>query len=107
MPVADCQFVWKNGAILPWAEATVHVSCHGLHYGTGVFEGIRCHETCTGPAVFRLGTHLDGWLASATIYGMEWPYALADLSRGVLEVIEINHFRNCYVRPIAFLVPTR
>jgi branched-chain amino acid aminotransferase len=102
MALSDCRFVWKNGTIVPWAEATVHVSCHGLHYGTGVFEGIRCYETRTGPAVFRLGAHLDRWLASARVYGMLWPYALQDLERAVVQVIEANRFLNCYVRPIAF-----
>jgi branched-chain amino acid aminotransferase len=100
--LAECKFVWKNGVMVPWKEATVHVSCHGLHYGTGVFEGIRCYDTSQGPAVFRLGAHLDRWFASARIYGMEWRYARQDLVRAVLEVIRANGFRECYVRPIAF-----
>ncbi len=102
MALSDCRFVWKNRAIVPWAEATVHVSCHGLHYGTGVCEEIRCYETRTGPAVFRLGAHLDRWLASAKVYGIRRPYALQDLGRAVVQVIQANRFHNCYVRPIAF-----
>lgn len=102
MTLSDCKFVWKNGAIVPWAEATVHVSCHGLHYGTGVFEGIRCYETALGPAVFRLGSHLERWFASAKVYAMEWNFSLQDLGRAVVQVIEANAFRDCYVRPIAF-----
>jgi branched-chain amino acid aminotransferase len=102
MPLADCKFVWKNGKIVPWAEATFHVSSHGLHYGTGVFEGIRCYDTPSGPAVFRLGTHIDRCFTSARIYGLSWPYNRHDLSHAVLEVIRANHFRDCYIRPIAF-----
>jgi len=102
MPLTDCKFVWRNGKIVPWQQATVHVSCHGLHYGTGVFEGVRCYDTPSGPAVFRLGTHLDRWFASARTYGMAWPYSRHDLARAVLEVIRANQFRECYIRPIAF-----
>jgi branched-chain amino acid aminotransferase len=102
MPLTDCKFVWKNGKIVPWAEATVHVSCHGLHYGTGVFEGIRCYETAGGPAVFRLGAHIDRWFGSARVYGLAWPYSRHDLAHAVLDVIRANQFRECYVRPIAF-----
>jgi branched-chain amino acid aminotransferase len=102
MPLTDCKFVWKNGKIIPWAEATVHVSCHGLHYGTGVFEGIRCYETPGGLAVFRLGAHIDRWFASARVYGLAWPYSRHDLAQAVLDVIRANQFRECYIRPIAF-----
>jgi branched-chain amino acid aminotransferase len=102
MSLADCKFVWKNGKIVPWQEATVHVSCHGLHYGTGVFEGVRCYDTPSGPAVFRLGSHLDRWFASARTYGMAWPCSRHDLARAVLEVIRVNQFRDCHIRPIAF-----
>jgi branched-chain amino acid aminotransferase len=102
MPLTDCKFVWRNGKIVPWEEATVHVSCHGLHYGTGVFEGIRCYNTPLGPAVFRLGSHLDRWFASARVYGMAWSYSRHDLARAVLDVIRANGFHACYIRPIAF-----
>jgi branched-chain amino acid aminotransferase len=102
MPLTDCKFVWKNGNIIPWGEATVHVSCHGLHYGTGVFEGIRCYDTVSGPAVFRLGCHIERWFASARLYGMVWPYSRQELTNAVLDVIRVNQFRACYIRPIAF-----
>ena len=95
MPLTDCKFVWKNGRIISWTEATIHVSCHGLHYGTGVFEGIRCYETPGGPAVFRLGAHIDRWFSSARIYGLAWPYSRHDLAHAVLEVIRANRFRQC------------
>lgn len=102
MPLTDCKFVWKNGAIVPWEQATVHVSSHGLHYGTGVFEGIRCYETPQGPAVFRLADHIDRWQASAQVYGIEFAYTRQQLARAVLEVVRANAFRDCYIRPIAF-----
>jgi branched-chain amino acid aminotransferase len=102
MPLTDCKFVWKNGAIVHWADATVHVSSHAVHYGTGVFEGIRCYETPHGPAVFRLGAHIDRWFRSAQVYGMEFPYSRQELGRAALQVIRANGFHDCYIRPIAF-----
>jgi branched-chain amino acid aminotransferase len=102
MPLADGKFIWRNGKIVPWAEATVHVSCHGLHYGTGVSEAMRSYDTPCGPAVFRLGTHLDRWFASARIYGMTWPYSRTDLKNAVVEVVRANRFRDCHIRAIAF-----
>jgi branched-chain amino acid aminotransferase len=102
MALNDCKFVWKNGKIVPWNAATIHISCHGLHYGTGVFEGMRCYETPSGPAVFRLGAHMDRWFASARIYGIAWPYSRHDLAQAVLEVLRVNQFGSCYIRPIAF-----
>jgi len=95
-------FVWKNGKIVPWQQATVHVSCHGLHYGTGVFEGIRCYNTPSGPALFRLGSHIDRWFLSAQTYGLCLPYSRQDLMRATLELVRANGFSNCYIRPIAF-----
>jgi branched-chain amino acid aminotransferase len=91
-----------NGSLVPWANATVHVSAHGLHYGTGVFEGIRCYPTSAGPAVFRLDAHLDRLYASAAVYGIEIPYSQHDLSQAVCETIASNQFASCYVRPICF-----
>jgi branched-chain amino acid aminotransferase len=102
MPLTDCKFVWKNGAIVPWEQATVHVSSHALHYGTGVFEGVRCYETPRGPAVFRLGSHFDRWFRSAQVYGMEFSFTRQELGRAVLEVVRANGFHDCYIRPIAF-----
>jgi branched-chain amino acid aminotransferase len=102
MALSDCKLVWKNGKIVPWEQATFHVSCHGLHYGTGVFEGIRCYDTPAGPAVFRLDSHIDRWFASARLYGMAWPYSRQGLTQAVLDVVRANEFRACYIRPIAF-----
>jgi branched-chain amino acid aminotransferase len=102
MSLIDCKFVWRNGKIIPWAEAMVHISSHGLHYGTGVFEGMRCYDTPAGPAVFRLGAHIDRWFASAGVYGLAWPYNRHDLANAVVDLIRANQFRECYIRPIAF-----
>ena len=96
------KWVWMNGDLVRWADATVHVSAHGLHYGSGVFEGIRCYETADGPAVFRLDTHLDRLYSSAAVYGLEIPYTREELAQATCEVIATNGFTSCYVRPICF-----
>jgi branched-chain amino acid aminotransferase len=102
MAFEQSKWVWMNGEMIPWHSATVHVSAHGLHYGSGVFEGIRCYETEDGPAVFRLNDHLARLFASAAVYEMEIPFSETELSRAACEVIERNEFKSCYVRPICF-----
>ena len=97
------QWIWKNGKVIPWADATVHVSAHGLHYGSGVFEGIRCYETESGPAVFRLPEHLERFFTSAAVYGIVIPYSRDQLTDAITELIGANEMTSCYVRPIAFL----
>jgi branched-chain amino acid aminotransferase len=101
MSFSDCRWVWKNGSLVGWQDATVHVSSHGLHFGTGVFEGIRCYRTESGPAVFRLSEHLDRLFASAAVYGMKIPYSKQELASAITEVVRANEFEACYVRPIA------
>jgi branched-chain amino acid aminotransferase len=103
MAFDGAKLVWHNGRMVPWAEATIHVSAHGLHYGTGVFEGIRAYTTERGPAVFRLHEHLDRLLASAKAYSMPLPYSREQLCAAILEVIRANQLSDCYVRPIACL----
>ena len=95
-------WVWMDGTIVPWADATVHVSTHALHYGTGVFEGIRCYETPQGPAIFRLDAHLDRLFASAGVHGIEIPFGKAELTAGICELVRKNSFQSCYLRPICF-----
>src|SRR6267378_908742 len=92
-----------DGRVIPWHNATTHVSAHALHYGSGVFEGMRCYETTDGPAVFRLDAHLDRLYASAEIYGITIPYTREELTSGVDEIVRLNNFRSCYVRPICYL----
>ena len=94
--------IWHNGAIKPWADATVHVMAHGLHYGSSVFEGIRSYRTSGGQAIFRLGDHLRRLYASAKIYDMPVPYDLDTLTQGCLDVVRTNALEKAYLRPIAY-----
>ena len=103
MSFENIKWIWKNGDIIPWADATVHVSAHGLHYGSGVFEGIRCYETEAGPAIFRLDDHLERFYSSAAVYDFKIPYSSEELSDAICQLISVNEFKNCYIRPICFL----
>jgi len=94
--------IWMNGEFVDWADAKVHVGVHGLHYGTGVFEGIRCYETDQGPAVFRLREHLGRLANSAQLLHMELPFSVDDLRTATHELIGRNGLPECYVRPFAF-----
>ncbi len=91
-----------NGAVIPWSAATTHVSSHALHYGSGVFEGIRCYETEDGPALFRLDAHLQRLYASAAVYGLEIPYTQNELAAAILELVRKNGFDSCYIRPLCY-----
>jgi branched-chain amino acid aminotransferase len=94
--------IWFNGQLVPWHDANVHVLAHGLHYGTGVFEGMRSYETTEGAAVFRLEAHLERLFQSAAVYELEIPYARQVLADATLEVVRVNALGNAYLRPIAF-----
>jgi branched-chain amino acid aminotransferase len=94
--------IWMNGELVDWADAKVHVGSHGLHYGSGVFEGIRCYETDAGPAVFRLTDHLNRLHQSAQLLHMELPYSVEELRTATHELIAVNGLSECYLRPIAF-----
>ena len=94
--------IWMNGELVDWADAKVHVGAHGLHYGSGVFEGIRCYETDAGPAVFRLTPHLERLHQSAQLLHMELPYSVEELRLATHELIAVNGLSECYLRPIAF-----
>ena len=98
----ETETIWMNGEFIDWADAKVHVGVHGLHYGTGVFEGIRCYETPQGPAVFRLREHLQRLDNSARLLHMELPYSVDDLRTAMHELIGRNGLAECYVRPFAF-----
>ena len=95
--------IWMNGELVDWADAKIHVATHGLHYGTGVFEGVRCYETERGPAVFRLRDHNKRLVESAKLLYMELPYSLDELDAAVLDTISANGLNECYIRPIAFV----
>jgi branched-chain amino acid aminotransferase len=94
--------VWMNGELVDWADAKVHVGVHGLHYGSGVFEGIRCYETEKGPAVFRLQDHLKRLDDSARVLFMDLPYSVAELRKATHELVAANGIATCYIRPVAF-----
>ncbi|AXK71316.1 branched-chain amino acid transaminase [Lysobacter sp. TY2-98] len=96
------EWIWHNGAIKPWADATTHVMSHALHYGSSVFEGIRCYETPNGPAIFRLTDHNRRLFASARIYDMELPYSLDEINAACREVILRNGLTRAYLRPLAY-----
>lgn len=96
------KYLWMNGEVKPWAEGTLHLATHALHYGSGVFEGIRCYETQEGPAIFRLRPHLARFYTSAELYHMRLPYAPAELEAAMGELITRNGFTDCYIRPIAY-----
>jgi len=98
----ETETIWMNGEFVDWADAKVHVGVHGLHYGTGVFEGIRCYETDQGPAVFRLRDHLGRLSDSAQLLHMELPFSVDDLRAATHELIGRNGLPECYVRPFAF-----
>jgi branched-chain amino acid aminotransferase len=94
--------LWMNGEFKPWDEGRIHVSTHALHYGSGVFEGIRCYDTDHGPAIFRLKEHLDRFYASGIPYKMKIPYTAQQLEDATKELIARNGFTDCYIRPVAF-----
>ena len=96
------EHIWHNGSIKPWAEATVHVMAHGLHYGSSVFEGIRSYATPDGQAIFRLTDHLKRLYASAKIYDMYMPYDVPTLAQACRDVITANGLEKAYLRPIAY-----
>jgi branched-chain amino acid aminotransferase len=98
----ETERIWFNGELVDWADARVHVGSHGLHYGTGVFEGIRCYSTPKGPAVFRLREHLDRLDASARLIYMTLPYSVEELRSATHELLTANGLDECYIRPIAF-----
>jgi branched-chain amino acid aminotransferase len=100
--VEKAELIWKNGEFVPWDEANVHVLTHGLHYGTGVFEGIRCYDTEIGPAIFRHQDHLDRLAKSAELYYLPLNHDLEEIREATKELIRRNGLRSCYIRPLAF-----
>jgi branched-chain amino acid aminotransferase len=102
MSFNQSKWVWRNGEIIRWEDATTHVSTHALHYGSGVFEGIRCYATDAGPAVFRLDAHLDRFYASADVYGLEIPYDRLELTHAIEELVRMHEFESCYLRPLCY-----
>ena len=102
MTRAELRYVWMNGSLVEWDQAQVHSSAHGLHYGTGVFEGTRSYQTDGGPALFRLDSHLKRLFASAGAYEMTIPYSIDDLALATIEVARSNQLTNAYIRHLCF-----
>jgi branched-chain amino acid aminotransferase len=98
----DVETIWMDGEFVPWEDADIHVLSHGLHYGTGVFEGARCYDTEEGPALFRWDEHLDRLFDSAKTYDLEIGYSREELTEATLELVRSQGFESCYIRPIAF-----
>jgi branched-chain amino acid aminotransferase len=101
-PFAGIRWIWMNGRLIEFEKATIHVMTHGLHYGSGVFEGIRCYNTRQGSGVFRLPEHLERLYLSAKVYRMELPLPSGDLSEAILETIRANELEACYIRPVVY-----
>lgn len=102
MALAKSKFIWMNGKFVRWDDAKIHILSHVIHYGSSVFEGIRCYKTPKGPAVFRLKEHMDRLFNSAKIYRMEIPYTKQKVTRVCLETIEKNEMNECYIRPVVY-----
>jgi branched-chain amino acid aminotransferase len=102
MPITKVEKIWMNGSLVNWDDAKIHVLTHALHYGTGVFEGIRCYNTKKGPAVFRLKEHMERLHDSAEIYFKKVPYTVDELCKATKELIKANKMDSCYIRPIVY-----
>jgi branched-chain amino acid aminotransferase len=94
--------VWMNGSLVEWADATIHVGSHVVHYGSGVFEGARCYETPKGSACFRLDAHIRRLYDSAKIYRMDYGLTAKQFEQAVLDTIRANQFKSCYIRPLVY-----
>ncbi len=102
MPIQPTKHIWHNGELIPWEKANIHVMSHVVHYGSSVFEGIRCYTQPGGAAIFRLEEHMKRLMDSAKIYRMPLPFTLDQLNAAVVELVEANGIAPCYIRPIAF-----
>ncbi|HEX9260515.1 MAG TPA: branched-chain amino acid transaminase [Acidimicrobiales bacterium] len=102
MPITPTEKIWMNGELVDWADAKIHILTHTLHYGTGVFEGIRAYETAQGPAIFRLTDHIERLVNSARILMMPLPYTVEELVQACKDTVRATGLPSCYVRPIAY-----
>lgn len=100
--IRSLKSIWIDGQLVPWQEAKIHVLTHGLHYGYAIFEGLRCHDTPDGPALFRLRDHVKRFLASAKIYRMRIPFSQEELESACVALVRDNEISDAYIRPIAF-----
>ncbi len=100
MPLPKSEMIWRNGQLIPWDSANIHVLSHVVSYGSSLFEGVRCYALPSGPAIFRLGEHMQRLLNSSKIYRMEVPFSRAELERAAIELVQANKMKHCYIRPI-------
>lgn len=103
MPITETEKIWMDGRMVAWQDAKIHVLTHGLHYGSGVFEGIRAYETDRGPAIFRLEDHVRRLFNSAKIFMMDIPFTQDAIVEASKSVVKDNNLRSCYMRPIVYL----
>jgi branched-chain amino acid aminotransferase len=96
------KYIWFNGKFVRWQQAKIHILTHALHYGSGVFEGIRCYKTKNGPAVFRLKEHIQRLFNSAKFLEMKIPFSKREIQKAIVELIKLNKIEECYIRPIVF-----
>ena len=102
MPMEKSEYIWFDGEFVPWDEARVHVLSHAMHYGSSVFEGIRCYDTANGPGVFRLPEHVQRMVDSCKIYRIEIPFSSDEISQAIVGTVAKNGLRSCYIRPLVF-----
>jgi len=103
MPITPTEKIWMDGELVDWDDARIHVLTHTLHYGCGVFEGIRAYETADGPAVFRLTDHIERLFASAKIFMIDIPFTVQEIVEATKDTVRVNGLPSCYVRPIVYL----
>ena len=96
-------FIWSDGKLIPWREATTHVLTHSLHYGMGVFEGIRAYKTPKGTAIFRLNEHVKRLLNGTKIFQITLPYTEAQIRQAIIDVVNANQLESCYIRPLIYI----
>ncbi|MDQ6698135.1 MAG: branched-chain-amino-acid transaminase, partial [Actinomycetota bacterium] len=102
MPITPTEQIWMNGQMIPWDDARIHILTHSLHYGMGVFEGVRAYDTADGPGVFQLTPHMQRLHESAQIMMMELPYSVDELVDATKQVVRASGLPECYIRPIAY-----
>lgn len=102
MPFNKVDKIWMNGNVVDWDDARIHLLSHVVHYGSSVFEGIRCYDTPNGPACFRLQEHTERLFNSAKIYRMEIPFSKSEINQAILELIKVNNLEACYIRPLVY-----
>ena len=101
--ISKTKKIWMDGRLLDWDDATIHVLTHTLHYGLGVFEGIRCYKTKKGPAIFRLDDHVERLFNSSHIFLVDIPYSQKDICDAIVKTVRINKLKECYIRPLVFI----